>query len=55
MIFTVNGAQYMTDTLGRMMRLEQRPSLAVPVQVQVRKNSAEYKRVLAAKHAAPGL
>ena len=55
MIFTVNGVQYMTDILGRMCRLEKRADRAVPVQVQLRKNSAEYKRVLAAKHAALGL
>ena len=49
MIHTVNGKQYMNGSFSginsKLYRLEMRPGFTMPVQVEVRKNSAEYKRV----------
>ncbi|QEM42799.1 hypothetical protein 10_00071 [Pseudomonas phage Epa10] len=49
MIHTVNGKQYMYGSFSginsKLYRLEIRHSFTMPVQVEVRKNSAEYKRV----------
>lgn len=49
MIHTVNGKQYMYGSFSginsKLYRLEMRPGFTMPVQVEVRKNSAEYKRV----------
>ncbi|MBH9198647.1 hypothetical protein I5K50_10290 [Pseudomonas aeruginosa] len=49
MIHTVNGKQYMHGSFSginyKLYRLEQRAGFTMPVQVEVRKNSAEYKRV----------
>ncbi|SBT96699.1 hypothetical protein PII10A_17 [Pseudomonas aeruginosa] len=49
MIHTVNGKQYMYGSFSginsKLYRLEIRHGFTMPVQVDVRKNSAEYKRV----------
>ncbi|HCF1405890.1 TPA: hypothetical protein NH827_003883 [Pseudomonas aeruginosa] len=49
MIRTVNGKQYMHGSFSginsKLYRLEIRHGFTMPVQIEVRKNSAEYKRV----------
>lgn len=49
MTHVVNGKKYMHGSFSginsKLYRLDMRPGFTMPVQVEVRKNSAEYKRV----------
>lgn len=50
-IFTVNGKQYAYNNIGKLIRFEAVEGREVPMQVEISKRSAEYKKVKAAQYA----